>query len=171
VTKFRGTYQDLQHRISLTGIAGEWEDHGIHKQYRADSGAIINYWETTGTIDFSQGRYSKEFEQACLRAIGGDGQQCASSRKRKPVKTSRGDGVLERVASKVMNARKFVTREWRENTIKRISIALMIGGNLNGYEMGVLDSIEEKLMKKGTEAVLTDKQMVQLTRIFDKAGC
>jgi len=170
MTKFRGTYQELQNRISLTGIAGEWEDRGNLKQYRAHDGAILNFWESTGTVYFDRDP-GKQFEQACLRAAGRKGQQCASSRERKPVKTSRGDGVLERVASNAMNARKFVTREWRENTIKRIGIALMIGGNLNGYEMGFLDSLEEKLMKKGTEAVLTDKQMVQLTRIFDKAGC
>ena len=48
--KFSGTYAQLQDEVKLTGIYGEWRDLGNRKQYRSDSGAILNWWQSTGTI-------------------------------------------------------------------------------------------------------------------------
>lgn len=48
--KFRGSYQDLQDKILLTGLYGEWRDIGNQKQFRTDEGAVVNWWQTTGTI-------------------------------------------------------------------------------------------------------------------------
>ena len=53
MAKFRGTYQNLQDRVLLTGINGEWRelDNG-QKQFRADTDAVLNWWETSKTINF-----------------------------------------------------------------------------------------------------------------------
>ena len=50
--RFRGTYAELQDQVMLTGIFGEWRDLANHKQFRGDNGAILNWWELTGTISF-----------------------------------------------------------------------------------------------------------------------
>lgn len=68
--KFLGRFDELQRRILRSGIAGAWRDCGNQKQYRADNGAILNWWQTTGTIQF-QGRESAiaEIKSAAARAI------------------------------------------------------------------------------------------------------
>jgi hypothetical protein len=38
--------------VALTGIDGEWREMGNHCQFRAVSGAILNYWKSTGTVNF-----------------------------------------------------------------------------------------------------------------------
>jgi hypothetical protein len=38
--------------VALTGIDGEWTEMGNHCQFRAVSGAILNYWKSTGTVNF-----------------------------------------------------------------------------------------------------------------------
>ena len=38
--------------VMLTGIAGEWRQGENLHQYRADSGAVLNWWESTGTVTF-----------------------------------------------------------------------------------------------------------------------
>lgn len=53
--KILGSYEQLQTQMALTGIGGEWRDLGNHKQYRAEIGAIFNWWESTKTVTF-QGR-------------------------------------------------------------------------------------------------------------------
>ena len=58
---FSGTYAALQDEVKRTGIAGEWLDLGNHKQFRADTGAVLNWWQSTGTISF-QGLAAEEFE-------------------------------------------------------------------------------------------------------------
>ena len=49
---FSGTYAELQDEVSLTGIRGEWRDSGDHKNFRADSGAILDWEQSTATITF-----------------------------------------------------------------------------------------------------------------------
>ena len=50
--KYNGTYEELQEKVRRIGISGEWGElaNGT-KQYRADNGAILN-WFSTQTIQF-----------------------------------------------------------------------------------------------------------------------
>jgi hypothetical protein len=47
-----GDLKALRYAVKRTGIPGKWTKEGNHRQYRATSGAILNYWKTTGTINF-----------------------------------------------------------------------------------------------------------------------
>ena len=50
--KFQGSYADLRACLVRTGVGGEWQDLANQKQFRADNGAILNWWESTGSISF-----------------------------------------------------------------------------------------------------------------------
>jgi hypothetical protein len=50
--KFHGNYKSLQQLMALTGIPGEWREGENHHQYRATTGAVLNWWKSTGTITF-----------------------------------------------------------------------------------------------------------------------
>jgi hypothetical protein len=69
--KFQGSYEALQDLVFWTGTYGEWRDLGNHIQYRAETGAILNWWESTGTIVF-QGKQpaATDFEKAFLSYQG-----------------------------------------------------------------------------------------------------
>ena len=61
--EFLGTYAELQDEVKVTGFAGEWRDLGNQKQFRANSGAILNWWQSTGTIALQgPGLLAAEFE-------------------------------------------------------------------------------------------------------------
>lgn len=53
--KFHGTYQELQDRVLLTGMEGRWRDLGNQKQFFSEDGAVLNWWQSSGTL-FMQGR-------------------------------------------------------------------------------------------------------------------
>jgi hypothetical protein len=54
--KFLGDYAKLRKCVSRTGVTGQWREIKNHQiQYRTDDGALLNWWESTGTIVF-QGR-------------------------------------------------------------------------------------------------------------------
>lgn len=36
----------------LGGLDGEWRDLGNQKQYFMENGAVLNFWESTGTVNF-----------------------------------------------------------------------------------------------------------------------
>ena len=71
--RFSGTYAKLQDEVKLTGIYGEWRDFGNRKQYCCESGAILNWWQSTGTIRVhGPVLAAKECEAKLLsRALGG----------------------------------------------------------------------------------------------------
>jgi hypothetical protein len=51
--KFKGTYQELKNKVLLTGINGEWKElNNGQKQYGADNGATLNWWESNKTVQF-----------------------------------------------------------------------------------------------------------------------
>jgi hypothetical protein len=45
-----GDFKVLRYAVRRTGILGEWQrvEDG-HRQFRAETGAVLNYWKTTGT--------------------------------------------------------------------------------------------------------------------------
>ena len=55
VDKFQGTYEQLQNQLAHTGIGGVWRDLENHKQYVANTGAILNWWQSTKTVYFQGG--------------------------------------------------------------------------------------------------------------------
>lgn len=52
MSKFNGSFQDLQDKVLLTGVAGEWKDLGNQKQYKTVNGAVLNWWQSNKTIQF-----------------------------------------------------------------------------------------------------------------------
>lgn len=57
--------------MAITGIDGEWIERQQLKQYRADSGAVLNFWASTGTVN-CQGpeQAAQELEAAVFRSDG-----------------------------------------------------------------------------------------------------
>lgn len=54
--------------VALTGIDGEWTEMGNHCQFRAETGAILNFWKTTGTVNFQgPGLAAAEFQAMFLK--------------------------------------------------------------------------------------------------------
>jgi hypothetical protein len=50
--KFSGSFQDLQNKVAIIDVAGEWKDLGNQKQYITENGAVLNWWESSKTILF-----------------------------------------------------------------------------------------------------------------------
>jgi hypothetical protein len=73
--QFKGTFEDLQDIVMRCAILGEWCYHRTNRFYRfqAATGAILNWWPTTGTINF-QGHDAEQFEAIFLVAQSEPGQ-------------------------------------------------------------------------------------------------
>jgi hypothetical protein len=52
VSKYYKSYDGFQNLLALTEIGGEWRDLGNQKQYMANTGAILNWWQSTKTVYF-----------------------------------------------------------------------------------------------------------------------
>jgi hypothetical protein len=48
-----GNFKVLRYVVARTGIPGKWtKGENGHRQFRTGAGAVLNYWRTTGTINF-----------------------------------------------------------------------------------------------------------------------
>jgi hypothetical protein len=47
-----GNFKVLRYVVARTGIPGKWMKGNEVRQFRTNSGAVLNYWKTTGTINF-----------------------------------------------------------------------------------------------------------------------
>jgi hypothetical protein len=66
--KFLSSLDDLKHIVMRCAIPGEWSFHKKNRFYRfqAETGAILNWWPSTGTINF-QGQDAEQFEALFLK--------------------------------------------------------------------------------------------------------
>jgi hypothetical protein len=63
-----GDFRALRQVIALTGIAGRWTETENHCQFRTGNGAVLNYWKTTGTMNFQGSkRAAAELKAMLLR--------------------------------------------------------------------------------------------------------
>jgi hypothetical protein len=68
--KFHGTLPQLQRVVSATGFEGRWETSPHGHQYRCSMGAILNWWPSTGTLNFQGPAWAAaEFESALAAAV------------------------------------------------------------------------------------------------------
>jgi hypothetical protein len=70
---FNGSLEQLQRIVATAGPEGAWEHMPTsYWRYRANSGAILNYWPTTGTFNFQgPAAAARDFEHAICRAVSG----------------------------------------------------------------------------------------------------
>jgi hypothetical protein len=66
--RFQGSVDDLQDIVMRCAVSGEWCFHKKSRFYRFQTatGAILNWWPTTGTMNF-QGRDAERFEALFLK--------------------------------------------------------------------------------------------------------
>lgn len=69
-SKFTGSFDELKDKVLITAIDGEWKDLGNQKQYRAVTGAVLNWWTSSKTIQFQGNKEAaKELEHAFSSAV------------------------------------------------------------------------------------------------------
>ena len=73
--KFFGDYKRLKSYVSRTGVDGQWRElkNGL-RQFHAESGAILNWWESSGTIQFQGRDPEMKFEQAFISIASAKGR-------------------------------------------------------------------------------------------------
>ena len=48
--KYRGEFEELRKLVARLGHPGEWVGDDKKRVYRTNSGAILNWWPSTGTV-------------------------------------------------------------------------------------------------------------------------
>jgi hypothetical protein len=58
--------------VSRTGVTGDWRElENGHKQFRTKGGAIINWWQSSGTVLFQRQDPGMKFERMFIASANG----------------------------------------------------------------------------------------------------
>jgi hypothetical protein len=67
--KIRGSVKKLQKCVARTKVGGAWHEFpNGHWQFRTHDGAILNWWESSGTVNFQGKDRGRAFEKAFIAA-------------------------------------------------------------------------------------------------------
>jgi hypothetical protein len=65
--EFLGDFKKLEKCVSRTGVDGQWREvKNGPRQFHARTGAVLNWWESSGTIQFQGREPGMQFEQAFI---------------------------------------------------------------------------------------------------------
>ena len=144
--KYNGTYEELQEKVRLTGISGQWRDlENGTKQYKADNGATLN-WYTTKTIQV-QGKpdLRAEFESAFGIATAGTPT---------PTTARAVPQTNEKPKIFIVHGHDRLAVEQLEFILVKLGLEPYILQNNNGQSRTLIEALEQEIYKDAAFAVV-----------------
>ena len=143
--KFRGNYKELQSTIENAGIQGDWsEGDGGLKQFKCRLGGNLNWYETTGTINFGGKADDKKSLEAKVSAA-----------------LENVDGAVMSSCGKVLSKKVFVvyghdttSRTQLDSLLRRWGLEPLILDELPSKGQTIIEKLEEYTSDVGYGVVL-----------------
>lgn len=96
--KFLGSYDGLRRCVARTRFCGVWRElPNGQSQYRTDDGAILNWWESSGTITFQGRDDGTAFENAFIAEAKAKQGLIRKKVRHSPAPIARGTNVRRRI--------------------------------------------------------------------------
>ena len=141
---FRGTYEELKDKVKATGISGEWRElANTQKQYKADNGAIFNWWESSKTI-FFQGKDEGVDE---FKAIFNSDNVAKVST---PVATKVVPQSDKKTQIFIVHGHDEQTLEQLEFILTKLGLAPYILKDNDGRSRTLIEALEQQIQNKNT---------------------
>jgi hypothetical protein len=127
--KFRGSYGKLRKCVCRTEFNGVWRDlPNGQKQYRTELGAVLNWWESSGTINFQGRDPGRSFEKAFIAEAEAK-RRLAGEDSRLNTETVEQSGSVRR---SIERAQADIARlKWRALRKERPGVRSLIADRLN----------------------------------------
>jgi len=134
---FKGKFEELQRVVASLGRQGTWSDVANGKQFRADDGAKLNWFESTGTLNVQGPKEVKERFAADLSATleGGIPAPVAAE----PAPAAANTRVF------VVHGHDVVAREQLELVLHRLGLDPFVLANTGGGGMTIIEALEQEI--------------------------
>jgi predicted nucleotide-binding protein len=141
MTKFKGAFEDLQAKVAATGHGGTWSDIANGKQFRADNGAILNWYPKTGTLQYQGPKEDREKFQADLSGAA----TIADVGSLKPGSSTSGtkSGLTKKVF--VVHGHDQTAREQLELVLHRLKLDPFVLANTGGGGLTIIEALEREI--------------------------
>ena len=149
--KYRGPFEELQKLLATLGHPGEWLGDSTKRVYRAESGAVLNWWPSTGTLQCQGPPQSRAaLEAAVSAALSGSG--VAGVSRTAHAKVSRVGGSSGGVAGSskakqvfVVHGHDDIAREQLELVLHRLDLEPFVLANTSGGGLTIIEALEKEM--------------------------
>ncbi len=142
--KYRGNYQKLQDHVLLTGVVGTWNDKGNQKEYRTEDGAILNWWESSKTIQFQGPKdLAEEFKAKFESVDSGDKASHAA-----PTAT------VDETKIFIVHGHDTVALEQLELVLRRLDLNPYILQNNDGESRTLIEALEQQIYDRSAFGII-----------------
>ena len=139
MSRFRGKFDELKAVVERTGFDGEWHEHANnHHQFRADNGAVLNWWDTKKKTLQIQGSDEAKVEfQAAFEAAAADSNHQPVALK--PYEKKSGRKIF------VVHGLDHQAREQLERILMILDLEPMVIQNTGGAGLTLVEALEGEI--------------------------
>ncbi|MBB6580634.1 TIR domain-containing protein [Ralstonia solanacearum] len=137
MAEFKGTYEDLQSKLTVLGCVGTWTEVSNGKQFKSSDGGILNWFPATGKINF-QGSASARTKLESL--FNGTQSQPSPASARHPVPAGK---PKEKVF--VVHGHDSVSREQLELVLHKLGLDPFVLANTSGGGLTIIEAPESEI--------------------------
>lgn len=135
---FKGSLQDLKTIVEATGSSGEWVPNGKSEQFRCDDGAVLNWYPSTGTVQYQGDKNAKVALEESLA------KQSAVAYPEVP----KGKRVVETATKAkvfVVHGHDQTSREQLELVLHKLGLDPFVLANTSGSGLTIIEALEQEI--------------------------
>ena len=136
--EFKGTFEELQTAVSGKGCIGKWTDTANGMQFKTNDGGILNWFPTTGKINYQGSATAKVKLQNSLGAASPPKVHLVSSQPA-PVAVKPNEKVF------VVHGHDTVAREQLELVLHKLGLDPYVLANTAGGGLTIIESLENEI--------------------------
>jgi predicted nucleotide-binding protein len=142
MTKFHGSFEEIQSVVEACGVAGEWgmDPDAGRCGFRSKTGEILNWWPNKGTVQF-QGKKPDAFRVAFEGAAGGVAPKSA-------VTTASEAKIF------VVHGHDREARDQLELVLMRLGLSPYILQNNDGGSKTIIEALEQNIYREAAFGIV-----------------
>lgn len=148
MSKFTGNFESLQNHVLQTGIEGEWKDFGNQKQYKTVTGAVLNWWESSKTIQFQGSKESAHEFQVIFDEVNS-----ANAGGGRPLVVAPSNCASEKKIF-VVHGHDTTALEQLELVLRRLGLAPYILQNNDGQSRTLIEALEHQIYDRSAFGIV-----------------
>ena len=155
MVKFHGSFEELQVLVSELGYSGEWAESNGKRVYRSTDSALLNWWPSTGTVQFQGPTAARgKIEAAVSAALSNAEPTTQAPAISQPISNnpSPSGSANQSQTSDVDAKRVFVVhghdesaREQLELILRRLDLQPFVLANTSGNGLTIIEALENEI--------------------------
>lgn len=142
MTKFKGSFEDLQAQVAAAGCAGDWSEIEHGKKFTSSDGGILNWYHTTGRINFQGSSAGKIRLQELLGALSHGTSPVMSATSGSTAPATNGN-PKEKVF--VVHGHDSTAREQLELVLHKLGLDPYVLANTGGGGLTIIEALEGEI--------------------------